>query len=63
MLLILLDDSDPELPICRKYSYVEDFGNLGTVTTILMDLKHKTLELSMGNPFENDFKVYRLRDK
>ena len=63
MKLILLEDSDPELPICRKYSYVEDFGNLGTVTTILMDLKHKTLELSMGNPFENDFKVYRLRDK
>lgn len=58
--LILLDDTDKELPICRRYSVVEDFGNLGTVTTVLMDLKHKTLELSRGNPFENDFVVYPL---
>lgn len=55
MKLILLDDSDPELPICRKYSLVEDFGNLGTVTTILMDLKNLKLELTHGNPFENEF--------
>lgn len=58
--LILLDDSDSELPICRRYTMIEDFGNLGTVTTVLMDLKHKTLELSRGNPFENEFFVYQL---
>ena len=58
MKLILLDSTDPELPICRKYSFVEDFGILGTVTTILMDLKNKKLELTVGNPFENEFKVF-----
>ncbi len=55
MKLILLDDSDKDLPICKKYSYIEDFGNLGTVSTILMDLKNLTMELSDGNPFENNF--------
>ena len=55
MKLILLNDSDIELPICRKYSLIEGFGNLGTVTTILMDLHHLTMELTDGNPFKNDF--------
>ncbi len=63
MKLILLDDSDPELPICRKYSLVEDFGNLGTVTTVIMELKHQRLELTNGNPFENTFKVISLKRK
>ena len=60
MKAILLDNSDPELPICRKYSLIEDFGNLGTVTTILMDLRNLTLELSRGNPFENEFSIIKL---
>ena len=63
MKIILLDDSDPELPICRKYTLVEDFGNLGTVTTILMDLKNLTLELSRGNPFKNEFSIIKLFDE
>ena len=62
MKFILLDDSDPELPICRKYSFVEDFGQLGTVTTILMDLRNHTLELSDGNPFDNNFTVVKLKE-
>ena len=60
MKMILLDNSDPELPICRKYSFVEDFGNLGTVTSVVMDLRRKTLSLTQGNPFENEFKRIRL---
>lgn len=59
MKLILLDETDDELPICRRYSLVEDFGNLGTVTTIVMDLRRKALSLSLGNPFENKFKTFR----
>ena len=55
MKMILLDNSDEELPICRSYDYVEDFGDLGTVTTIIMDLKKKCLELTHGNPFFNEF--------
>lgn len=62
MKFILLDDSDPELPICRKYSFVEDFGQLGTVTTILMDLRNKMIEFSDGNPFENKFSVVKLKE-
>jgi isopenicillin-N N-acyltransferase-like protein len=59
MKLILLDSSDPELPICRRYSLIEEFGTVGTVTTILMDLRNKTLELTKGNPFENEFSTIK----
>ena len=57
MKLILLDGINPndELPICRKYEEVEDFGNLGTVTTIIMNLKTLKMEITKGNPFANDF--------
>ena len=63
MKLILLDATDPELPICRKYSFVEDFGQLGTVATIIMDLRNKTMEISDGNPFENGFSTIRIDKK
>ena len=55
MKLILLDETDKDLPICRKFDLIEDFGNLGTVTTIIMDLKNQVMELTRGNPFENNF--------
>lgn len=57
MKLILLDgiNLDDELPICRRFEGVENFGNLGTVTTVIMNLKKLEMEITKGNPFENDF--------
>ena len=60
MKLILLDETDKELPICRRYSFVEDFGNLGTVTTIIMNLREQIMEISSGNPFDNEFSIFSL---
>ena len=62
MKIILLDDSDNELPICKKYTYTEGLGNVGTVSTILIDFKNLTMELSDGNPLENNFFIVSLSD-
>jgi hypothetical protein len=52
---ILLDDSDSELPICRKYIPGTTMEEVGTVCTILMDLKQEVMHITKGTPLHNPF--------
>jgi isopenicillin-N N-acyltransferase-like protein len=52
---ILLDDSDSELPICRKFIPGEVMEKVGTVCTILMDLNREEMHITKGSPLRNPF--------
>jgi hypothetical protein len=52
---ILLDDTDSELPICRKYIPGTRMEKVGTVCTILMDLKQEVMHITKGSPLHNPF--------
>ncbi len=49
MKMILSDHSDLEFPIWRAYKPDEDLGDVGTVATIIMDLKTQQLHVRKGN--------------
>jgi isopenicillin-N N-acyltransferase-like protein len=49
MQTILADRSDCEFPICRPYIADADLQELGTVATIIMDLKARQLHIRRGN--------------
>jgi isopenicillin-N N-acyltransferase-like protein len=52
---ILLDDTDSELPICRKYIPGITMEKVGTVCTILMDLNQEVMHITKGSPLHNKF--------
>ncbi|MHA2038657.1 MAG: C45 family autoproteolytic acyltransferase/hydrolase [Promethearchaeota archaeon] len=52
---ILLDDTDSELPICRKYIPGVRMEEVGTVCTILMDLNQEVMHITKGSPLHNPF--------
>ena len=52
---ILLDNSDSELPICRKYIPGTRMEKVGTVCTILMDLNQEVMHITKGSPLVNPF--------
>ncbi|MHA1987931.1 MAG: C45 family autoproteolytic acyltransferase/hydrolase [Promethearchaeota archaeon] len=52
---ILLDDTDSELPICRKYIPGRIMEKAGTVCTILMDLNQEVMHVTKGSPLHNPF--------
>ncbi|MEM7562445.1 MAG: C45 family peptidase [Pseudomonadota bacterium] len=70
---MLTDDQDPELigrtllsdtatnplPIFRRYIPEATVGLLGTICTVLMDLKQRTLWVRKGSVAENPFQQYR----
>ncbi len=58
--LILFDQSNPDLPICRKYVFDEDLGNTGTICSIIMNLNKLEMNITRGNPFDNDFELFNL---
>jgi len=49
MKTILTDRSDPEYPILRTYKPDADLQEVGTVATIVMDLKTRQLHIRKGN--------------
>lgn len=57
---ILSDKTNAELPICRKYIPHEEIGNSGTVTSIIMDLERMEIHATRGNPFDNDYEIFKL---
>ena len=57
---ILLDDTDPELPICRKFIPGTTMEKVGTVCTILMDLNREVIHLTKGSPLHNTFTTISL---
>jgi hypothetical protein len=52
---ILLDDTDPELPICRKFIPGDLMEEVGTVCTILMDLNQEMMHITKGSPLHTPF--------
>jgi isopenicillin-N N-acyltransferase-like protein len=52
---ILLDRSDEILPICRHYVENPDIGTVGTICTVIMDLKHREMHMTRGNPLVTPF--------
>ncbi len=57
---ILADQTNSQLPICRPYILNEDIGNIGTVTSIIMDLSKREIHATRGNPFDNDYIQFKL---
>ena len=49
MKAILTDQSDPEFPLWRTYQSDNDLQELGSVATIIMDLKERKLHVRKGN--------------
>ncbi|MHA2239649.1 MAG: carcinine hydrolase/isopenicillin-N N-acyltransferase family protein, partial [Candidatus Hodarchaeales archaeon] len=57
---ILNDQSNLELPICRRYVPNKELENVGTVCTIIMDLPNLTMHITRGNPFDHEFERLNL---
>jgi len=57
---LLLDSSNKNYPIHRKYVKGNILDDSGTVCTIIMDLKKKIIHLKKGNSPDSNFKAYRL---
>ncbi|MBN1991415.1 MAG: peptidase C45 [Anaerolineae bacterium] len=57
---ILLDRSNPALPINRPYLPDDELEEVGTVCTIIMDLPNRSIHLKKGHTPGTDFVVYRV---
>ena len=56
---ILRDTEDPTYPICRDY--LPSSGHrVGTVASVLMDLRGRTLHVTRGNPSQNPYTRFSL---
>jgi isopenicillin-N N-acyltransferase-like protein len=60
MKAILLNSSRKDLPICRPYVEDPDLGNVGTICSLIMDLKKLQMHITLGNPFVTPFSVLTL---
>jgi isopenicillin-N N-acyltransferase-like protein len=61
---ILKDRGNGDHPICRKrfsHPWLTDDTSI-TVTTIVMDLKNLQFHITRGNPFDNPFTVFSLKN-
>jgi isopenicillin-N N-acyltransferase like protein len=58
----LTDESDSDWPIYRHYIENDHIGDVGTVCSIIMDLKEQEIHLRKGKSELADFKTYRLTD-
>ena len=59
MIDILSDRTDNPFPIFREYLPDEEFGAVGTVATIVMDLAAGEMHVRKGSDPETGFKVYQ----
>ena len=59
---LLRDQKNKKLPICRPYVKPKNklLKTAGTVCSIIMDLKEKSIHITRGNPFENPFEEIQL---
>ncbi len=57
---ILLDKSDEVLPICRHYVENPDIGTVGTICTVIMDLKQQKMHITRGSPLVTPFSEINL---
>jgi len=57
---ILLDKAREDLPICRSFVRIPGMGLVGTVCSIVIELNKKEMEITKGNPFNNEFVKIKL---
>ncbi len=57
---ILLDKSNKEHPICRKYRRNERFGRGGSVCSIIMDLVNLEMYITKGNPTKYKYELIKM---
>jgi isopenicillin-N N-acyltransferase-like protein len=57
---ILLDRSNPESPIHQPYIHYPVIGDLGTIYTVIMDLKNLTMYIKSGNKLKTNFGKFSL---
>ena len=57
---VLLDKTNEELAICNKYVSHDEIDSLGTVCSIIMDLKQMEMHITRGNPFDHPFEKIKL---
>ncbi|PWI46652.1 hypothetical protein CEE45_15770 [Candidatus Heimdallarchaeota archaeon B3_Heim] len=57
---VLLDRSEEDLPICRHYVENPDIGTVGTICTVIMDLRRLRMHITRGNPIATPFSVINL---
>lgn len=55
MKAILKDQSNSELPICRNYAKGSIMREVGTVCSVIMDLRKSQLHVTRGHPLHNDY--------
>ena len=60
---ILLDRSNKDMPINQKYIPFEAIEDLGTICTIVMDLKNLEIHIKKGANLEDDFQKIKLQDR
>ena len=61
---ILKDQGNGDCPICRRrfsHPLLADENSI-TVTTIIMDLKNLQFHITKGNPFDNPFTIFSLKN-
>jgi isopenicillin-N N-acyltransferase-like protein len=58
---ILLDRSNPDLPIHRAYIPDDELGDVGTVCSVMMDLPQQVIHVKKGNTVTTDFVSYSVR--
>lgn len=62
-ILFDFDDEKQIHPICRSYKPT-NFGSIGTVCSMIMNLKERTMNITKGNPRDNTkFNEYKLDKK
>jgi hypothetical protein len=61
MTSILLDRTNPELPIHRPYIPDDELGEVGTVCSVMMDLPGRTIHVKKGNTAATDFVAYHVK--
>lgn len=52
---ILLDQENSALPICRPFEYDSDGQEIGTLTSVVMDLERREIHMTKGAPTTNPF--------
>lgn len=57
---MLLDDTNTEFPICRRYIEHEQIEDIGTVCSVIMDLVNLEMHLTRGNPKNHEFELLKL---
>ena len=57
---LLKDQQNSSLPICRPYIVDAEIGNVGTICSLIMDLRSLTLYYTPGNPFTNEYRSISL---